>query len=121
MFHFFLSSYRKNILTFCGAIVEVKYDSEGPDCKEGFRLFENGYFSKGNIPTSRHSNILLAIIVAKKSWGLHKDMWVDGIIEGSFTKREILQQFEECNITIPESLLQDFQNSIIKKIRKKNE
>jgi hypothetical protein len=50
---------------------------------------------------------------------LWKNEWSDGISEGLFTKKEILHQFEERNIKIPESLMQDFENTIYKKIMKR--
>ena len=122
IFYFFLYSYRKDILTFPGEAVYTKYDKYGPDCKEGFRLYENGdkqyieYNSLGEIIyLSRHSEILKGLIIAKKSWGLHVDMWSDGIVECSFTMDEVLQQFFDNNIQIPEPFLQDFVNRINKK------
>ena len=39
--------------------------------------------------SSCHPNTLKGVIVGKKSWGLHLTMWTDGIVEGSFTEREI--------------------------------
>jgi hypothetical protein len=62
---------------------------------------------------------LQGVIIGKKSWGLWKNEWSDGISEGLFSKKEILQQFEENNIKIPESLMQDFENTILKKIMKR--
>jgi hypothetical protein len=44
-------------------------------------------------------------------------MWSEGISEGSFTKHEILDEFKRFNITIPESLLLDFNNQIVKKVK----
>lgn len=54
-------------------------------------------------------------MIGKKSWGLHVDMWSDGIVECSFTLEEILEEFNSKNITIPESFLLDFKNRIKKK------
>ena len=56
------------------------------------------------------------VIIGKKSWGLWIKEWSDGIIEGSFTKKEILSEFEKFNIEIPECLLDDFENVIYKKM-----
>lgn len=39
--------------------------------------------------------------------------WTDGIVECTFTKGEILSQFED--IEIPESFLNDFENVLNKK------
>jgi hypothetical protein len=59
------------------------------------------------------------VIIGKKSWGLFLNEWSDGIVEGSFTKKEIIKEFYENNIIIPESLLKDFENRIIQKINKR--
>jgi len=68
-----------------------------------------------------HPNILKGVLIGKKSWGLWRNEWSDGISEGLFTKEEIIQQFKDCNIEIPESLLTDFHNTIHKKILKRLE
>ena len=47
-------------------------------------------------------------------------MWSEGIYEGCFTKKEILEQFYNKNIIIPESFLLDFNNQIIKKFKCNN-
>ena len=41
-------------------------------------------------------------------------MWSEGISECNFTLNEILKQFEDKDIKIPESLLIEFENSIFK-------
>jgi hypothetical protein len=115
MFNFFLECYRKEILTFCGSSVEVKFDKTSEDGKFSFRLFEDGKFKNKQI-SSIHPNILKAVIIGKKSWGLWMIEWANGIAEGSFTKYEILKEFEDRNIIIPESLKIDFENTIIKKV-----
>jgi hypothetical protein len=113
-----LKSYRSGILDFCGSEVSTQYDENGDEGKQGFMKFENGDY-KG-LPTlkTKHPNILKGVIIGKKSWGLWKNEWIDGIIEGSFSIKEILQQFTDNNIEIPESLMTDFKNTIIKKINK---
>ncbi len=60
-----------------------------------------------------------SVIIGKKSWGLWVGEWTDGIIEGSFTKYEILNEFE--GIDIPENLIKEFNNRIRQKIMKKYE
>ncbi len=55
------------------------------------------------------------MIIGKKSWGLFLQEWTDGISEGSFTREEILFEFEKNNIKIPESLLKDFYNTLYRK------
>jgi hypothetical protein len=118
MFMFFLKSYRCGILTFCGSKVEVEFDINGEEGKFCFRQFENGEMKTNNLK-SRHPNILKGVVTGKKSFGLWVNEWTDGIVEGSFTKKEILDEFEKRNIEIPEPLLLDFENVIHKKRCKK--
>ena len=117
MFNFFLTSYRKGLLTFCGEDINVEFDVNGDDGKISFMKFENGEFKTIKI-LSRHPNIVKGVIVGKKSWGLWSDQWSDGIVEGSFRKKEILDEFVKRNIEIPEPLLVDFENKIYKKMKK---
>ena len=77
-------------------------------------MFDNGFFKNKTI-SSKHPNIVKAVIIGKKSWGLQLNEWTDGIVEGSFTNQEILKQFKDKNIIIPESLLVDFYNRIYSK------
>ena len=110
-------SYRKGILDFCGSNVEVEFNVNEIEGKNTFRNFDNGNY-KNDIPIiTRHPNIVKGVIIGKKSWGLHVKMWTEGICEGTFTKKEILEEFTNNNITIPDSLLLDFNNQIIKKVR----
>lgn len=120
MFKFFLNSYRTGILTFCGSEIKVKFDPEGPSGKEGFRLFDDGYFKSRELSSS-HPRILEGVIIGKKSWGLWLDQWTDGIVDWTFTKEEILSVFEQKGIEIPESLLRDFDNTVERKKRKRYE
>lgn len=76
-----------------------------------YRKFENGDYKKDKI-ISRHPNIVKGVIIGKKSWGLWLNQWVEGIKEGSFTKQEILEEFETRKIKIPPSLLTDFYNRL---------
>lgn len=117
MFIFFLRSYRSGILTFCGTDVKTNINSSSGDAMYSFREYDNGRY-KGvvSIPT-KHPNILKGIIIAKKAWGLWSKEWSQGIVEGSFTKKEILDNFNERNIIIPESLLLEFENKIDKEIK----
>lgn len=120
IFNFFLKSYRSGILTFCGYDVKVEFDINSDNGKFGFRRFENGEIKIHNLK-SCHPNILKSVIIGKKSWGLFLDQWTDGIVEGSFSKHEIINQFNKKNIKIPESFLLDFDNTILKKKIKRNE
>lgn len=98
----------------------MKFDIDGPSGKEGFRLFEDGHFSRREI-TSSQPRVLECVIRGKKSWGLWVKEWTDGINEWLFTREEILSQFEKRGIEIPEPLLKDFDNVLEKKKRKRNE
>lgn len=129
IFYFFLKSYRTGLLNFCGSEVIVNFNKNSFESKEGYRLFENGFFKEWSEqqqvwakihPYSRQNNVLRGVIIGKKSWGLHVDMWSDGIAECSFTEREILQEFSSRNIVIPQPLLLDFYNTIDRKKYKRN-
>lgn len=115
MFEFFFKSYKSGLLNFCGSQVKVSYNPDGPDCKECFRLFEDGFYRGKEFIETRHPNIVFGVITGKKSWGLWKNEWTDGIVEGSFTKYEILEEFHKMNIKIPEPLFEDFNNTLWKK------
>lgn len=112
-------SYRKDIITFCGSDVQVEFDINGVSGKEGFRMFEDGHF-KNKVIKSRHPNILKIVLIGKKGWGLWVQQWTDGIVDWSFTKEEILDQFKENGIEIPEQFLKDFDNVLEKKKIKRN-
>lgn len=114
MFSFFLRCYRSGLLEFCGSIVETEFDPSGEEGKFCFRQVENGDIKRNTTVKTRHPNIVKGVVVGKKSWGLHVNMWSEGIAEGSFTKKEILQEFEGKGIEIPRSLFIDFENRIIK-------
>lgn len=88
--------------------------------KNAFRRFDNGDYKNDKIIT-RHPNIVRGVIIGKKSWGLFLNEWSDGIVEGSFTKKEIIKEFEDNGIIIPDSLLKDFENRIIQKMKKRYE
>ena len=70
---------------------------------------------------TRHPNILRGVVIGKKAWGLWIDQWSDGIVDWTFTLEEILKEFEDRNIVIPESLLKDFHNRILKKKVKRDD
>lgn len=118
MFTFFLKSYRVGLLDFCGSSVEVKFDFNGLDGKVSFKLFENGQMKLDNL-SSCHSNVLKGVIIGKKSWGLHVKMWSEGISDGDFRICEIINDFTNKKIYIPEPLMIDFENTIKKNIKKK--
>lgn len=118
MFSFFLQSYRKGILTFCGSSVDVKFDINSNEGKFSFREFENGRFRDKEF-VSRHSNVFRSCIIGKKSWGLFSKEWSMGIAEGLFLKKEILYEFEKNNISIPDSLLKELENKIYYETKKR--
>ena len=70
---------------------------------------------------TRHPNIVKGVLIGKKSWGLWLNEWTDGIVEGSFTRNEILDEFTKNGISIPESLLTDFNNRLYQKRIKRHE
>jgi hypothetical protein len=119
IFNFFLKSYRKGLLTFCGSIVNVEFDVNESEGKNTFRKFDNGQYSGGKPIVTRHPNIVKAVIVGKKSFGLWCDQWSDGIVEGTFLKKEIIEEFDNKGIKIPDSLMKDFEDRIYKKTLKK--
>ena len=112
---FFYLSNRCGILDFCGVQVNTHLDWNGGCARLSFLDYNNGLFrGLESIPT-RHPNILKSVIVGKKSWGLWLNEWSEGIAQWLFTLDEILQQFEDNHIKIPENLLLDFKNRIQKK------
>ncbi len=116
IFNFFLRSYRCGILIFCGGNINIEFDINESEGKNTFRKYDNGDFKNKSIIT-RHPNIVKSVIIGKKSWGLWSNQWSDGIVEGSFIKQEILDEFKLQNITIPEPLLKDFENKIYNKMK----
>ena len=102
-------------MVFCGEDVLIEFDQNGVSCKEGFRMYDDGHFKNGKTIRSRHPNLLRSVIIGKKAWGLWLNQWTDGIVEWSFTREEILSQFEENGILIPDSFLKDFDNRLEKK------
>ena len=120
MFDFYLSVYRTGLITFCGVGVEVDFDVNGSDGKFGFREYDNGRF-KLKTPVSRHSNILRGVIIGKKGWGLWVEQWSQGIVDWSFTKEELLLEFEKRNIIIPEPLMIEWDKLIERKKIKRNQ
>lgn len=120
MFNFYLDIYRSGICTFCGQEVNVDFDINKPDGKFSFREFDNGRFKNIN-PTTRHPNILKAVIIGKKSWGLLIKEWGGGIGSGLFTKYEFFELFKSHNIIIPDSLLIEFNNLVDKERLKRDE
>ena len=107
-----MNSYRKGILTFSGGEdFKVEFDKSGPDVKECFRLYEDGRYKNVTIKT-RHPNLVYGVIKGKKSWGLWCGEWSMGIVDWSFTKEEILNEFVNNKIEVPESFLKEFENCI---------
>jgi methionine synthase II (cobalamin-independent) len=122
MFSFFLKSYRSGLLIFCGCDLNLDYRfKQGTGSfsgKEAFKRFDNGEFKSNDIfeVITRHPNITRAVITAKKSWGLHVNLWSDGVVEGTFRKQEIVEDFESRGIKIPEPFYKDLENRIWSKI-----
>lgn len=114
MFEFYLKVYRSGIINFCGDDVHIDFDVNSSDAKFAFREYDNGRF-KNIKPISKHPNILRAIIIGKKGWGLWVSQWTDGIIDWTFTQEEILQEFIDKDIEIPESLMLEWNKLIDKR------
>jgi hypothetical protein len=55
------------------------------------------------------------VITGKKGFGLWRDQWSDGIVECSFSKEEIMNEFSLREIEIPAPLLKEFDDFIWKK------
>ena len=120
MFSFFLQINRRDLITFCGSIIEVEFETNGISGKECFRLYEDGNYKGGKSIITRHPNIVKSVLIGKKGWGLWVDQWTEGIVDWTFTRDEILEEFEKVNIEIPESFIKDFDNTIDKKKRIRN-
>lgn len=123
MFSFFFQSTRRELISFCGSDVENKnkivFDPNGDEAKFCFRKIENGQYKKGEEIRTRHPNILKSVLTGKSGWGLWLNEWASGISEGSFLKKEIIQEFIDKKIEIPSSLLIDFENRIYSFMQKK--
>ena len=105
-------------MDFCGTEVKTRYNPSSQEGKFCFKSFENGVYSKEQVHQgieTRHPNILRGVIIGKKSWGLWKNEWSDGISDGLFSLDEILNEFKQYNIEIPDSLMTDFINTINRK------
>ena len=120
MFIFFFQVNRRGLITFCGSIIEVEFDPNEVSGKECFRLYEDGYYKGGKTIITRHPNIVKSVLIGKKGWGLWVDQWTEGIVDWTFTKEELLNEFVKVDIEIPESFLKDFENTIEKKKRIRN-
>lgn len=117
IFFFFLKSYRKGLLNFGGDLFFAEFDKDSDSCRETFRKYEDGQFKEKNSQAykkinSRHPNIVMAVITAKKSWGLNMTMWMEGIRDWLFWPEEILEDFERAGIKIPKSFLKEFWNGV---------
>ena len=88
--------------------------------KPSFNLKGDGYYKGGKSIITRHPNIVKSVLIGKKGWGLWVDQWTEGIVDWTFTKEELLNEFVKVDIEIPESFLKDFENTIEKKKRIRN-
>ena len=122
MFFFFLVINRKGVITFSGSSVDIKFDVKGISGKECFRLFDDGKYNKGEKIITKHPNIVKSVITGKKGWGLWRKQWSEGIGDCLFTREEILSEFIDKGIVIPDSLLKEFDDFILKyKIKRYDE
>jgi hypothetical protein len=125
MFNFFFQINRSGLITFCGSNIEsrnkIVFDPNGDEGKYCFRKIENGQYKPDEEIKTRHPNILRSVLTGKSGWGLWRDEWTNGIVEHTFTKEEILQEFFDKNIEIPIPLLKEFNDFLEKKRQKKIE
>lgn len=120
MFNFFFNVKRSGLITFCGSIIDIEFDVDGINGKECFRLYEDGHYKGGKPIITRHPNIVKSVLTGKKGWGLWLDQWTDGIVDWTFTRDEIFNEFEKLNIEIPESFVKDFDNTVERKKKVRN-
>ena len=118
MFTFFVKINRNDFLSFCGSDTKIIYDPNGDNAMFVFRKYDNGFYKNKEITTC-HPNLLRYAICGKKAWGLWRTLYAEGIAEGSFTKKEILNEFEKRKIKIPDSFLVELEKNIYLKIIKK--
>jgi hypothetical protein len=111
--------YRTELITFCGSNVKVEFDVNGISGKECFNNYENGVYKFREIMKTRHPNIVKGVLISKKGWRLWINEWSQGIVEGVFTRNEILEDIKGRNLEMPESMLLEFENTIQKMRREK--
>lgn len=111
--------YRTELITFCGSPVNVEFDVNGISGKECFNNYENGVYKFRETMKTRHPNIIKSVLISKKGWRLWINEWSQGIVEGVFTRNEILDEFKIKKLRIPESMLLEFENTIHKMRKEK--
>ena len=111
--------YRTELITFCGSNTNVVFDVNGLDGKSCFNNYENGEYTQKKEIVTRHPNILKGVLTSKKGWGLWVDEWSSGIVDWSFTKEEILEEFKKRKIELPESMMLEFDKLIEKKKKRR--
>lgn len=116
-YNFFIKSVEANILDFCGSNIKIEYNKVSYNALITYRLYETGKYKNQDVIECAEPDLLKKVITGKKGWGLWVDQWSDGIAEGTFTKAEILKQFADNNIEIPESLLKDFNYKVYSKYK----
>ena len=115
MFKFFYLVNRSGIIDFCGTTTnQIVFDLNGLDSRECFRLHEDGFYKGGKPMITKQPNILKSVLIGKKGIGLWFDQWSDGIVDWSFTKEEILQEFIDKGVEIPEPLMIEWDKLITK-------
>lgn len=119
IFSFYLNIYRKGIVTFCGSYVEVKGNRHESEAKYVFREYDNGRYPPYKTPKTKHPNILKAVLIGKKGWGLWVSEWAMGIADCLFTKDEILMLFSANKVDIPAPMLKELDNCIQKEKERK--
>lgn len=111
--------YRTGLITFCGSDVKVEFDVNGISGKECFNNYENGVYKFRETMVTRHPNIVKCVLISKKGWRLWVNEWSMGVVEGVFTKQEIIEDINGRGFEIPESMITELENTIQKMRREK--
>lgn len=114
-FNLYLALNRSGVIMFCGSKTEVTYSKSGPSAKKVFMLYENGNYKNGKPVETKHPNLVKAVLVAKKGWGLWVDEWSSGIAEGLFTKQEIMDFFGNSGVLLSDAFQKELNDSIRRK------
>lgn len=114
-FRFFFLLSRRGLIDFCGERINILPSSDRTmTAKQCFKLFEDGRYGREKTIECVHPNIMRHVMMGKKGWSLWVREWGMGIVEGSFTRREILEEFNIKGVHIPDCFMLQFDNSIRK-------
>lgn len=118
-FRFFFLLSRRGLIDFCGERINILSSSDRTlTAKHCFKLFEDGRYGREKVIECNHPNVMRHVMMGKKGFSLWVREYSMGISEGSFTRQEILEEFEKRNIVIPDCFMLQFDNSIKKQSQK---